>query len=189
MEVGRATSITTSTVVPIRISTPIATVSAISPRIVSLPSPCRGIRWLCRTRVRPCHRYAQAAGERLDRFLAERIGTMSCSRVKSLIEAGQVRRDGTVVCEPADGVRAGATYEVDVPAPKPAIPQPERIPGAIFYAGRGHLIVLDKPAGLVVHPAPGNESSGTLVSASIAHAGEELAIGGEQRPGRCRPVG
>ena len=123
----------------------------------------------------------EAAGERLDRFLAERIGTMSRSRVKSLIEAGQVRRDGTVVCEPADGVRAGATYEVDVPAPKPAIPQPERIPLAILYED-SDLIVLDKPAGLVVHPAPGNES-GTLVNALIAHAGEELAIGGEQRPG------
>ena len=123
----------------------------------------------------------EAAGERLDRFLAERIGTMSRSRVKSLIEAGQVRRDGTVVREPAEGVRAGAAYEVDVPAPKPAIPQPERIPLAILYEDTD-LIVLDKPAGLVVHPAPGNES-GTLVNALIAHAGEELAIGGEQRPG------
>ena len=68
-----------------------------------------------------------------------------------------------------------------MPAPKPAIPQPERIPLAILYED-ADLIVLDKPAGLVVHPAPGNES-GTLVNALIAHAGEELAIGGEQRPG------
>ena len=124
---------------------------------------------------------SNAAGERLDRFLAERIGTMSRSRVKSLIEAGQVRRDGIVVREPAEGVRPGAAYEVDVPEPRPAVPLPERIPVPILFED-ADLIVLDKPAGLVVHPAPGNES-GTLVNAMIAHAGEELAIGGEQRPG------
>ena len=123
----------------------------------------------------------EAAGERLDRFLAGRIGTMSRSRVKALIESGAVRRDGAPVHEPAETVRPGATYTVAVPPPRPAVPQPEHIAIPILYED-AHLIVLDKPAGLVVHPAPGNET-GTLVNAMIAHAGEDLAIGGEQRPG------
>ena len=123
----------------------------------------------------------EAEGERLDRFLAERIGTISRSRVKALIEAGHVRRNGTRATEPAETVRAGTTYTVELPAPRPANPQPENIPLPILYED-SDLIVLDKPAGLVVHPAPGNES-GTLVNALIAHAGPDLAIGGEHRPG------
>lgn len=124
---------------------------------------------------------SDSAGERLDRFLAERIGTVSRSRVKSLIVAGYVRRDGALVSEPAEAVRAGADYSLELPAARPAVPVGQAIPFPILFEDRD-LIVLDKPAGLVVHPAPGNED-GTLVNALIAHAGAELAIGGEQRPG------
>lgn len=123
-----------------------------------------------------------ARGQRVDRFLADAIGTISRSRVKSLIEQGQVRRDGAVLGEPAERVRPGATYVLDQPAPLPARPQPQSIPFTILYED-ADLIVLDKPAGLVVHPAPGNED-GTLVNALLAHCGDTLSgIGGERRPG------
>jgi 23S rRNA pseudouridine1911/1915/1917 synthase len=123
-----------------------------------------------------------ARGQRLDRFLADAIGTLSRSRVKSLIEQGQLRRDGQPLTEPADPVRPGATYQLDLPAPLPATPEPQHIPFTILYED-ADLIVLDKPAGLVVHPAPGNYD-GTLVNALLAHCGPSLTgIGGERRPG------
>jgi 23S rRNA pseudouridine1911/1915/1917 synthase len=123
-----------------------------------------------------------ARGQRLDRFLADAIGTLSRSRVKSLIEQGMARRDGQVLSEPAEPVRPGATYVLDLPPPTPATPQPQAIPFAILYED-ADLVVLDKPAGLVVHPAPGNQD-GTLVNALLAHCGDGLTgIGGERRPG------
>ena len=124
----------------------------------------------------------EARGERIDRFLADASGTISRSRIKSLIEAGQARRDGTVLGEPAEAVRPGSVYTLVVPAPVAARPAAQAIPFAILYED-GDLIVLDKPAGLVVHPAPGNED-GTLVNALLAHCGATLpGIGGERRPG------
>jgi 23S rRNA pseudouridine1911/1915/1917 synthase len=135
-------------------------------------------------RVRSFQTIAEPAarGQRLDRFLADAIGTLSRSRVKALIEQGHARRDGQVLAEPAEPVRSGATYVLDLPPPAPATPQPQTIPLAILYEDRD-LIVLDKPAGLVVHPAPGNED-GTLVNALLAHCGEQLTgIGAERRPG------
>jgi 23S rRNA pseudouridine1911/1915/1917 synthase len=123
-----------------------------------------------------------ARGQRLDRFLADAIGTLSRSRVKALIEQGHARRDGQVLDEPAEPVRSGATYVLELPPPAPATPQPQPIPFPILYEDRD-LIVLDKPAGLVVHPAPGNED-GTLVNALLAHCGDQLTgIGAERRPG------
>ena len=123
-----------------------------------------------------------ARGQRLDRFLADAIGTLSRSRVKALIEQGLARSDGRVLSEPAEPVRPGATYVLDLPPPAPATPQPQAIPFTILYED-ADLIVLDKPAGLVVHPAPGNQD-GTLVNALLAHCGEQLTgIGGERRPG------
>jgi 23S rRNA pseudouridine1911/1915/1917 synthase len=123
-----------------------------------------------------------SGGERVDRFLADAIGTMSRARVKSLIEAGHARRDGVAVKEPAEAVRAGALYTLTVPAPTPARPVAQAIPFPILYEDDS-LIVLDKPAGLVVHPAPGNED-GTLVNALLAYCGDALpGIGGERRPG------
>jgi 23S rRNA pseudouridine1911/1915/1917 synthase len=124
----------------------------------------------------------EAAGQRLDRFLADAIGTLSRSRVKALIEAGNVACDGQPVREPADAIRAGAAYTLDLPPPAPARPQPQVIPFPILYED-ADLIVLDKPAGLVVHPAPGN-LDGTLVNALLAHCGPSFTgIGAERRPG------
>jgi 23S rRNA pseudouridine1911/1915/1917 synthase len=124
----------------------------------------------------------EAAGQRADRFLAETIGTISRSRVKTLIEAGHVTRDGTLITAPADPVRSGSEYVLQPPRLVDATPQPQSIPFTILYED-ADLLVLDKPAGLVVHPAPGNED-GTLVNALLAHCGDTLpGIGGERRPG------
>jgi 23S rRNA pseudouridine1911/1915/1917 synthase len=124
----------------------------------------------------------EAAGTRADRFLAEAIGSLSRSRVKALIVAGAATRDGTPLRDAAEAVRAGSTYALAIPPATDALPLPQDIPLTILFEDRD-LIVLDKPAGLVVHPAPGNQD-GTLVNALLAHAGEELeGIGGEKRPG------
>ena len=122
------------------------------------------------------------AGDRADRFLAAAIGSLSRSRVKALIAEGRATRDGQPLKDPSEAVRPGARYELRVPPPIDATPAAQAIPLSILFEDR-HLIVLDKPAGLVVHPAPGN-LDGTLVNALLAHAGEELqGIGGERRPG------
>ncbi len=124
----------------------------------------------------------EAAGKRIDAWLADTVGTLSRSRVKVLIEEGRLRRDGTLVTAPAEQTRAGATYTLDVPDPTPARPLPQAIPFDILYEDKD-LIVLDKPAGLVVHPAPGN-LDGTLVNALLAHCGPGFTgIGAEKRPG------
>ena len=123
-----------------------------------------------------------AAGQRTDRFLADAIGTVSRSRVKGLMLDGAVLRDGAALRDPAEAVRAGNRFLVQRPALVAAVPQPQAIPFDILHED-GDLIVLDKPAGLVVHPAPGNED-GTLVNALLAHCGDTLpGIGGERRPG------
>jgi 23S rRNA pseudouridine1911/1915/1917 synthase len=125
---------------------------------------------------------AEQAGDRIDRFLAGLLGVISRSRVKTLIEEGRVRADRGVVSQPAELVRAGATYTVDLPEPVQATPQPQSIHFPILYED-ADLIVLDKPAGLVVHPAPGNPD-GTLVNALLAHCGPGFTgIGAERRPG------
>jgi 23S rRNA pseudouridine1911/1915/1917 synthase len=124
----------------------------------------------------------QVAGHRLDRFLADAIGTLSRSRVKALIEAGKATRDGAAVRDPADLVRAGLVYALDVPPPAPARPEPQDIALTVLYED-DDLIVLDKPAGLVVHPAPGNPDR-TLVNALLHHCGPGFTgIGAERRPG------
>jgi 23S rRNA pseudouridine1911/1915/1917 synthase len=123
-----------------------------------------------------------AAGQRIDRYLAETIGDLSRSRLKTLIEEGRLHRDGVPVVEPADPVRSGAVYVLAVPAPVSARPLPQAIPFTILFEDKD-LIVLDKPAGLVVHPAPGN-LDGTLVNALLAHCGPGFTgIGAERRPG------
>ena len=102
--------------------------------------------------------------------------------MKTLILDGAVTRNGAIIRDPAEAVRIGASYRLVLPAAIPAQPQGEVIPFPILYED-ADLIVLDKPAGLVVHPAPGN-ADGTLVNALIAHCGDSLTgIGGEQRPG------
>jgi 23S rRNA pseudouridine1911/1915/1917 synthase len=188
----------------------------------------------------------EQAGQRIDRLLAEVIGTISRSRVKALIDGGALSRidadsragtdartrprtcphaplrtearaqprtesrappptespappptespappptespapprEGVPVTEPAEPARAGSTYVLMLPEPAPAAPRPQAIPFPILFEDRD-LIVLDKPAGLVVHPAPGNPD-GTLVNALLAHCGPGFTgIGAEQRPG------
>jgi 23S rRNA pseudouridine1911/1915/1917 synthase len=125
---------------------------------------------------------AAHAGQRLDRFLTEAIGTLSRSRVKALIEQGQASQGDLTLREPAEPVRAGTAYTLHLPPPAPAAPQPQAIALTILYED-ADLIVLDKPAGLVVHPAPGN-LDGTLVNALLAHCGRGFTgIGAERRPG------
>ena len=121
-------------------------------------------------------------GIRIDRFLADAIGGLSRSRVKTLIEAHRVQRDAIPVTHPSEAVRSGAAYTLDWPAATPSLPQAQDIALPILFEDHD-LLVLDKPAGLVVHPAPGNED-GTLVNALLAHCGDSLTgIGGERRPG------
>jgi len=123
-----------------------------------------------------------ARGQRLDRFLADAIGSLSRSRVKALIEQGRASGHGRVLREPAEPVHPGVAYTLELPPPAPATPQPQPIPLPILYED-ADIVVLDKPAGLVVHPAPGNED-GTLVNALLAHCGPGLTgIGAEKRPG------
>jgi 23S rRNA pseudouridine1911/1915/1917 synthase len=121
-------------------------------------------------------------GERLDRFLAQSFATLSRSRIKNLILDGMARRGDVTVRDPSEPVQAGSSYALTVPQAAPAVPQAEDIPLTILYED-ADLVVLDKPAGLVVHPAPGNYE-GTLVNALLAHCGDSLTgIGGERRPG------
>ncbi|MDT8343555.1 MAG: RluA family pseudouridine synthase [Thermohalobaculum sp.] len=127
-----------------------------------------------------------ADGLRLDKALAEAaadIAGLSRSRISDAIAAGRVRdAGGATVTAARVKVKAGAVYSLAVPEPAPARPQPEAIPLTVVYED-AHLIVIDKPAGMVVHPAPGAER-GTLVNALLAHCGASLAgIGGERRPG------
>ena len=122
------------------------------------------------------------AGARLDRLLAQHLPAFSRARLQALIRAGAVTRDGRVETDVGRRVRAGETYTVRVPPPEPAEPEAQAIPLVIVYEDK-HLIVIDKPKGLTVHPAPGH-ASGTLVNALIAHCGDSLSgIGGVMRPG------
>jgi 23S rRNA pseudouridine1911/1915/1917 synthase len=129
---------------------------------------------------------AAAHGQRLDRALQQRLPELSRSRLKQLILSGQVSDAGpdraNVIRDPARKVKSGQTFVVILPEPEDATPQAQAIPLDIRFED-AHLIVIDKPAGLVVHPAPGNPN-GTLVNALLAHCGDSLAgIGGVRRPG------
>jgi 23S rRNA pseudouridine1911/1915/1917 synthase len=124
----------------------------------------------------------QAAGGRLDRLLAEALPQLSRSRLKVLIEAGQVSAGGQPVTSPSAKVKDGQIFAIIVPEVKAVALEAQAIPLEYLYEDRD-LIVLNKPAGLVVHPAAGNPDM-TLVNALLAHCGEELTgIGGERRPG------
>ena len=121
-------------------------------------------------------------GRRLDRVLAARIPSLSRSRLKALILGGQVAIAARTIRDPATHVNSGDTVTVTLPAPEAAKPAGEPIPLNIVYEDDA-LIVIDKPTGLVVHPAAGH-ATGTLVNALIAHCGDSLSgIGGVKRPG------
>jgi 23S rRNA pseudouridine1911/1915/1917 synthase len=124
-----------------------------------------------------------ASGERLDRALAAALPDLTRSRVKALIESRRVAlEDGRTIEEPSRKVKTGERFIVDIPEPEPAVPQPQAIDLDILYED-SDLLVLNKPAGLVVHPAPGNPDC-TLVNALLAHCGDSLSgIGGVRRPG------
>jgi len=125
---------------------------------------------------------AADAGARLDRVLANHVAELSRSRLKALVLAGQVAVGGRAVRDPGHHVREGDAITLTLPPPEPAEPRGEPIPLTIVYED-DTIIVIDKPAGLVVHPAAGNWT-GTLVNALIAHCGESLSgIGGVRRPG------
>jgi 23S rRNA pseudouridine1911/1915/1917 synthase len=125
---------------------------------------------------------ADESGERLDRVLARRVNELSRSRHKALILAGRVAIDGATIRDPGHRVNAGNTIVLEVPPAQSAAIAPEHIALTVVYED-DELIVVDKPPGLVVHPAAGNRS-GTLVNALVAHCGASLAgIGGVGRPG------
>ena len=119
---------------------------------------------------------------RVDRVLADGAEGLSRSRVKALVEAGHLAVEGRTVTDPAHRVKPGTSLTLTVPPATPAKPEAQAIPLDVVHEDT-HLIVVIKPAGMVVHPAPG-APDGTLVNALIAHCGESLTgIGGEQRPG------
>ena len=125
---------------------------------------------------------ADSAGERLDRLLSRRFSDVSRQRFQRLIADGHVRVNGETIVEPRHRVKGGSAIVVDLPEPIEATPAGEAIPLDVVYED-AHLLVIDKPAGLVVHPAAGHRT-GTLVNALIAHCGASLSgIGGERRPG------
>ena len=122
------------------------------------------------------------AGQRLDKFLATRLPDLSRARLQALIVEGEVRRNEIQIADGSARVKPGERFSVTVPDAKPATPLPEAIPLDVLHEDE-HLLVLEKPAGMVVHPAPGH-SGGTLVHALLHHcAGSLSGIGGVQRPG------
>jgi 23S rRNA pseudouridine1911/1915/1917 synthase len=124
----------------------------------------------------------EAAGTRLDAYLAGAVADLSRSRAKTLVLGGRVAIGGATIVEARRPVNSGETVTIDLPPPVPAEPAGEAIPLDVLYED-DDLIVIDKPAGLVVHPAAGNHD-GTLVNALIAHCGASLSgIGGVMRPG------
>ena len=128
-------------------------------------------------RLEPAH-----AGWRLDRALAAAVPTLSRERLKALIRSGAVEAAGKAVRDPATKVRGEEAFRVAVPEPAAALNEPQDIPLTVVFEDE-HLLVVDKPAGLVVHPAAGN-LDGTLVNALLHHcAGSLSGIGGVARPG------
>ncbi|GAA4717593.1 RluA family pseudouridine synthase [Sphingomonas lutea] len=126
-------------------------------------------------RLQPAH-----AGWRLDRALAAAVPTMSRERLKALVRSGAL--SGGAIRDPASKVRGDEVFSLTVPEPEPAHNEAQDIPLRVTFEDE-HLLVVDKPAGLVVHPAAGNRD-GTLVNALLHHCGGSLSgIGGVARPG------
>ncbi|HAG81758.1 MAG TPA: RluA family pseudouridine synthase, partial [Cyanobacteria bacterium UBA12227] len=123
----------------------------------------------------------QQTSERLDRYLSQHLPDLSRSRIQKLIEEGNVQINNQLCTSKKATIKIGDSITLTIPAPKPLDLQPETIPLDILYEDDQFLII-NKPAGLVVHPAPGHES-GTLVNALLAHCPNLAGIGGVQRPG------
>ncbi len=122
----------------------------------------------------------EAAGLRLDVFLAGVLPQHSRSQFQRLIKEGRATVDGAAA-KPNLSLRAGQVVEVEIPPPSPAVPAPQELPIRIVYQD-DDVIVVDKPAGMVVHPAAGHDE-GTLVNALLFHAENLSGVGGEERPG------
>jgi 23S rRNA pseudouridine1911/1915/1917 synthase len=124
---------------------------------------------------------ATTSGERLDVLIA-RAASLSRTRTKALIEAGHISSAGETIRDANYRVKPGQDFSIGLPEPEKAEPKAEVIPLNVVYED-ADLLVIDKPAGLVVHPAPGHRD-GTLVNALLAHCGDSLSgIGGVRRPG------
>ncbi|PIG95116.1 RluA family pseudouridine synthase [Gloeocapsopsis sp. IPPAS B-1203] len=123
----------------------------------------------------------QAQSDRLDRYLAQELPDLSRSRIQNLIEQGQVQVNDQVCTSKKVTVKPGDRITIKIPEAQPLDLQPENIPLDILYEDDSVLII-NKPAGLVVHPAPGH-AGGTLVNALLAHCPNLPGIGGVQRPG------
>lgn len=125
---------------------------------------------------------SEHAGQRLDRFLNSEISSLSRTRIKALIESGCATIDGTTIEDPNFRVKSDTELVLKIPKPIEDQPEPQSIALDIQYED-DELVVLNKPAGLVVHPGAGNPDK-TLVNALLAHCGESLrGIGGVKRPG------
>jgi 23S rRNA pseudouridine1911/1915/1917 synthase len=123
----------------------------------------------------------EEAGGRVDKVLAVRLPDLSRARIQALIAQGCVSTGGVALNDPSAKAAAG-DYRLEIPPPLAAEPQPEDIPLSVLYED-AYLIVVDKPAGMAVHPAPGSET-GSLVNALLHHCGDTLSgIGGVARPG------
>jgi len=124
---------------------------------------------------------ADEAQGRVDKVLATRLPEMSRGRIQALMAEGRISRDGVTLADASAKALPG-DYRLEIPAPTAAEPVPEAIPLAVLFEDQ-YLIVVDKPPGMAVHPAPGSES-GTLVNALLHHCGASLSgIGGVARPG------
>ena len=123
---------------------------------------------------------AEEAGTRLDRMLTDRVGSQTRSQIQRLIREGHVQLDGRPLRASA-AVHRGDVIAVEIPPPRRPEPAPEALPLTIVYSDP-HLVVVDKPAGMVVHPAAGH-TGGTLVNALLHHVHDLSGIGGQLRPG------
>ncbi|WP_372916132.1 pseudouridine synthase, partial [Sandarakinorhabdus sp.] len=125
---------------------------------------------------------ATAAGQRLDKALADTVHLYSRERLKNLVQGGRVSRGADVIWDPATKMKGGEALVLDVPEARPSETVAQDIPLTIVFED-DHLLIVDKPAGLVVHPAAGN-FDGTMVNALLHHcAGRLSGIGGVARPG------
>lgn len=125
--------------------------------------------------------YQAKQPERLDKFLVSRLPDFSRSRLQNLIKKGQVHVDGQLAVKGGQVLETGMQVEITIPAAIPSDLEPEDIPLDVIFENQD-LMVINKPAGMVVHPSAGHQS-GTLVHAALAHAPEMEGISGELRPG------
>jgi 23S rRNA pseudouridine1911/1915/1917 synthase len=131
--------------------------------------------------VSPLELQVDQGGDRLDRWLTEQLPDLSRARIQKLIEQGHVTRNGQACLSKKDSVQAGDRIHLTIPDPIPLGLPAQKMPLEVLYED-DDVLILNKPTGLVVHPAPGHED-GTLVNAILAHCPNLQGVGGVQRPG------